>query len=249
MTMQGSPDFDQRVLALQVEGYTTLAGALSSSVLKACQQAFHALLADLIQSQNPTFPFGNCRMDLPLRPPFLQKEILANPHVMGLIDHVLGDDAKLEYFASNTAMPGSEYQHVHSDTASLFPEQDLTLPPHALVVNFPLADFTLENGPLEVWPGTHRIPESLRKPSRIEAATRSVEPEQVLLCAGDVLIRDIRMWHRGTPNQTTTPRPMLALVYFRSWYEATPKLTIERKDYDALSPAAKRLLRQEHIVS
>ena len=30
---------------------------------------------------------------------------------------------------------------------------------------------------------------------------------------GDVLIRDMRLWHRGTSNTSTDPRVMLALIY------------------------------------
>jgi len=34
---------------------------------------------------------------------------------------------------------------------------------------------------------------------------------------GSVLIRDDRLWHRGMPNLSTKPRPMLALIYSIRW--------------------------------
>lgn len=232
---------DDQLWDLAVQGYTVLPDAVPSDTLKEVRNEFDKLLAKF--TENKTFPFGNCRMDVPLIKPFLQEMIVAHPLVLPLVYRLLGDDAKLEYFASNTAMPGSTYQHVHSDNRSLFPTHEGTLPLHALVVDFPLVDFTVDNGPLEIWPGTHRIPEALRQPDVIERAANRVPPQPTLICAGDILVRDIRMWHRGTPNHTQTPRPMLALVYFREWYEAKPKLTIPREAFEEASTEVRALLR------
>ena len=30
---------------------------------------------------------------------------------------------------------------------------------------------------------------------------------------GDALVRDMKLWHRGTTNEGARPRPMLALIY------------------------------------
>jgi ectoine hydroxylase-related dioxygenase (phytanoyl-CoA dioxygenase family) len=34
---------------------------------------------------------------------------------------------------------------------------------------------------------------------------------------GDVMIRDVRHIHRGTPNLSATPRPMVVIGYSRRW--------------------------------
>ena len=34
-----------------------------------------------------------------------------------------------------------------------------------------------------------------------------------------MLIRDIRLWHAGMPNHTSTPRPMIAMVHTCDWLE------------------------------
>jgi len=239
---------ESSLLDLEVYGYTILPEALSSDVVLACREAFDALLTPLLKDPEMAFPFGNCRLDLPLESPFVDDQILANAKIVPLLDAVLGDDAKLEYFASNTSLPGTQYQHVHSDNASLFPGHQGTLPPHALVVNFPMVDFTMENGPLEIWPGTHRIPEHMRRSAVIETSAAKANPIPILLPAGSAIVRDIRMWHRGTPNHTAIPRPMFALVYFRPWYDATPRLTISRSVYEKISLRAQKFLRREEIV-
>lgn len=82
---------------------------------------------------------------------------------------------------------------------------DRETPSFQLAVNFPLIDVTEENGPFDVARGTHMMSkgEALR---RLESGEVKLEP--VLLKSGDVMIRDVRHLHRGTPNRTNTPRPM-----------------------------------------
>jgi hypothetical protein len=61
---------------------------------------------------------------------------------------------------------------------------------------------------------------------------------------GDVMVRDVRALHRGTPNRTDQPRPMVVIGYSRSWY-FRPEVHIDvPADADErLSLRAKRLLR------
>jgi ectoine hydroxylase-related dioxygenase (phytanoyl-CoA dioxygenase family) len=84
-----------------------------------------------------------------------------------------------------------------------------------LVVSFGLVPVTLQNGPIEIAPGTHRLPrgEALRA---IEASEITMEP--VPLEIGDVLIRHPWAMHRGSPNKTDTPRALLSIRYVRRWY-------------------------------
>jgi hypothetical protein len=61
---------------------------------------------------------------------------------------------------------------------------------------------------------------------------------------GDVMLRDVRGLHRGTPNLTGTPRPMVVIGYSRSWY-FRPEVRIEvpRDTFANLPARARRLLR------
>ena len=45
-------------------------------------------------------------------------------------------------------------------------------------------------------------------------------PLQPSVRCGGVLIRDIRLWHRGMPNYTGTPRPMIAMIHWISWWSS-----------------------------
>jgi ectoine hydroxylase-related dioxygenase (phytanoyl-CoA dioxygenase family) len=164
-----------------------------------------------------------------------------NPGVLAVIEAAMEPDVTLRYFASDTPLPGSDYQQVHSDTRLLFPEASLALPCYGIVLNVPLVDCSEENGSLEFWPSTHLTPGR----ADLERLAASLPSARANLKAGSLLLRDLRMWHRGTPNRSSGTRPQLALVYTRPWYQfelAGPQLT--RAEYEGLSKRAKRLLRQ-----
>jgi len=41
---------------------------------------------------------------------------------------------------------------------------------------------------------------------------------------GGILIRDLRLWHAGMPNQTEQPRPMIAMIHYARWMQTDPPL-------------------------
>lgn len=153
-------------------------------------------------------------MHLPSSSVFLQEEIIAHPRVMAILDELIGADQVLFIIASDTPYPGSGYQNIHQD----FPRFGLT-------VNIPLVDFTEENAPLEVWPGTHvRAADELGAAAfhtghvnfsvdELREIHQRIPGKRILMKAGSILIRDQRLIHRGTANLSDQPRPCLSLWY------------------------------------
>ncbi len=67
--------------------------------------------------------------------------------------------------------------------------------------------------------------------------------------AGDVMIRDVRGLHRGTPNRTREPRPMVVLGYSRRWlFRPEVSIRVPRATYETLSERARFLLRFNPVV-
>jgi hypothetical protein len=67
--------------------------------------------------------------------------------------------------------------------------------------------------------------------------------------AGDVMIRDVRALHRGTPNRTDAPRPMVVLGYSRRWlYRPEVSIRVPRAIWPSLSARARFLLRFNPLV-
>jgi hypothetical protein len=99
----------------------------------------------------------------------------------------------------NLNLPGSASQNEHVDGYASQP---------FLVANVAAVDTNLDNGAMEVLRRTHL---SDAKYWQILLA----RPEKLRLCLrqGDVVIRTSTLWHRGMPNRTRQPRPMLAFTW------------------------------------
>ena len=231
---------------IRMDGYCVLEDAIPLELVEGLQQRFDQLLDARIRADGPNRGANRYQMFLPWEPPFTDPLLIENPQVMPILERVMGLDLIMTYLASDTPMPGSDYQRVHADTRLLFPETQLSLPAYGIVANFPLVDVTEENGPLEFWPGgTHMVA------ARPEMERHAAEMQSIRLTlrAGSILLRDLRAWHRGTPNRGTRSRPHVALVYTRSWYRFEQRpIEIPRADYDALPEKTQRMLRFNTVL-
>ncbi|KAK2024599.1 hypothetical protein LX32DRAFT_598437, partial [Colletotrichum zoysiae] len=162
-----------------------------------------------------------------------------DPVATQITSSVLGPRPKLTFLSANSAMPPSpslppQRQPVHSDADFAHPSH-----PFALVVNVPLVAMTPANGSTELWLGTHAAADAAaqegahgdRASGRIRdaalAARRAVRPpSQPSVRKGSLVIRDLRLWHAGMPNQTPDVRVMLAMIHFAPWYRNRMRLTL-----------------------
>lgn len=200
--------------AIRSDGFFILEEALDAALLMDLQRAFGEVLDRYVTENASNRGINRFNTHLYLDGVFASEELVANPLIMGFVHKLLGIDAACTWAAADTPLPGSDYQIAHSDGRPLFRDHDFSLPTYALAINFPLVDFTAENGPLEIWGnGTHLLSDV---PPHVGAGDRA--PQQVLMPAGSLMVRDTRMWHRGSPNRSDHARPNLAFVYNRSWY-------------------------------
>ncbi len=233
------------VQLVKMKGYVVFEGVLPKELVEELHSAFMEVFEQYIQRTDPNRGINRYQMHLPFREPFIHPDVITNPFALAVIEELLGKDCVCHYFASDTPLPGSDYQRVHSDIHLLFPETSLSLPPYSIVLNIPLVDFREDNGPIEVWPGgTHLMPNGIN----IQEVAPLMYSERVLMPAGSLLIRDMRMWHRGTPNRSKEARPNMALIYSRHWLKTHyPPINIPRETYERLSDRAKQLFRYENI--
>jgi len=240
-----SLDIDFVVQKLRMDGYFVLESLLSLEKISALRERFLELLEERIRNDPANRGANRYQMFLPFEAPFSDPELYQNPIVLTILEALMGKDLICTYLASDTPLPCSDYQRVHSDTRLLFPETPLALPAYGVVLNVPLVDFTEENGPLELWPGgTHLMP----GPLDIQRLAAEMKSARLLPRAGSVVLRDLRAWHRGTPNRSDAARPNLALVYTRPWYRFEQKpIEIPSAVYSALPESAQRLLRANLI--
>lgn len=230
------------------DGYVVLRRHFDPAVLARWRVAFMPLLERHRATEAETANRGTERfyVTLPFRAPFDDPAVYADPDVLHLCRLLVGTDLVMVQLATDTPLIGSQAQDVHRDALPLFPELDSETPPYQLAVNFPLVDVTLENGPTEIAAGTQSAPKEvgLERLARGDVALAPFE-----MSVGDVMVRDVRGLHRGTPNRTQEPRPMVVLGYSRSWL-SRPEVSVRipRSGWDALPEDRRYLLRTNPVV-
>ena len=270
---------EEAIRSLQVTGYVIFEQVLDASRVQQLHSTFmdifNRYVAEIGDNRGKQRQGG---VPLPVEGVFAEPDLIGNPMVISLLERLLGPDLVCSYFASDTPLPGSEYQPVHRDGKELFPGVPVTLPPYMFELNVPLVDFREDNGPVEVWPRTHLLSDfpllkqqrdelraghgelkvttsngrpvsilaSEHRHSDVQDFASSLPGQQVLMPAGSFLVRDPRMWHRGTPNRSTAARPMLSLAYGRSWYRFNA-ITVDRSVFDAWPEQVRELFRLASI--
>lgn len=101
----------------------------------------------------------------------------------------------------NFNLPGSVPQHYHMD--GLYTDD-------FLICNVAVIDTDIVRGAIDVLPGTNRefIPFWKYAVRRLHKLSTRIEMAQ-----GDVLLRKSMLWHRGMPNKSDAPRPMMSVTF------------------------------------
>jgi hypothetical protein len=225
---------DAAVSALREDGIVVLNDVIDTGHLETLRERMMADLRELLARPDAPFNWnvGNVQQDPPPFPPYLFRDVLVNDMVIAVTKALLGPGLRNSYYSGNTSLPGGQRQPVHVDVGQLWPNLATATPAFGVVVNVPLVDMDERNGSTEIWPGTHRDTTvsiqrgDIKVPEEVTAHRReTVPPLQPSVRGGSVLIRDIRLWHRGMPNQTETPRPMIAMIHWiHWWHEGGPVL-------------------------
>jgi ectoine hydroxylase-related dioxygenase (phytanoyl-CoA dioxygenase family) len=238
---------DRRSLReIQENGYCVLRHHFPHHLIGACREAFWPILSDYLDAHREAPNRGPHRhfLPMPFTPPCFASEFFFDHDVLRLVRAAMDDGVVADQWGCDAPVRGSVRQSPHADYhRPLFHEQpDLSLPTYMLVVSFALVRVTLDNGPIEIAPGTHRLPrnEALRA---IEASEIAMDP--VPLEIGDVLVRHPWALHRGSPNSTDIPRALLSIRYVRRWYtdDSRDVSSIPRAVWTSLTSEQQKLIR------
>jgi hypothetical protein len=150
----------------------------------------------------------------------------------------------------NFNLPGSVAQHYHMD--GIYTEE-------FVICNVAVVDTDVLNGAIDVLPTTHLE----FYPFWRYAVTRRYRlTTRVPMKQGDVLVRRSTLWHRGMPNLTSVPRPMLSFTFgeqsaphsdpftgssgirfYPNWYTNSGRLGVLRERVEVAMPMTRSLLR------
>lgn len=222
-----SPDhLNAAAHAVLTDGFVILNDIVDRTHLDLLRERMLADVEKILARDDTPFNFnsGNIQQMPPPFPPYLFRDVLVNDMVIAVTQAVMGKGIKLADYTGNTALPGDRKQPVHPDIGHLWPNMQHATPPFAIVINIPVVDMDANNGSTEIWPGTHLdtsklIGEDIKVPEdQLQRRAEVVPPFQPSVRAGSVVIRDMRLWHRGMPNHTQIPRPMIALIHWAKWW-------------------------------
>ena len=139
------------------------------------------------------------------------QRVVAEPRLLDYVELVLGSEFKLSSLNARSANPHNEIsQPLHADMGAIADEHGYWVCNSVWMLD----DFTEENGPIRVVPGSHRwkqLPQDA-----MEAPTSPHPDEEVITGqAGTVVIMNAHAWHGGTANRTDSPRTALHAFYAR----------------------------------
>jgi len=233
------------------EGFCILKHHFPAEKMRTFGQAFDDLLHERIANGTASGRGPNrYYISLPFVMPFADPEIYEDPDILAIIERLGGDDVVMPELASDTPLKDSDYQVIHRDITQLSADRPDGDPaqPFQFGINFPLVDVTLENGPFEIARRTHQMSDAECR-ERIESGEIEARLEPLLMDLGDVMVRDVRALHRGTPNRTDVPRPMIVVGYNSSWHRRPQlRIFIPRDAHATLSERGRQLLRLNPVV-
>lgn len=235
-------DLDRFAQELNRDGICVIRGLFDKGLIEEWAKAFDALFQQRQNQPGGLAPREQSRyyLTLPWIAPFSNPEVFANPTILGVLERVFYQEYVMVQMGADIPVQGSDYQEIHRDYRPLFSDQVVT-PLYALAVNIPLVEVTAENGPFQMARGTHVLP---RDEGLVKVAAGEIPIESFYMMPGDVAIRTPLALHRGSPNRTSQPRPMVVMGYAMHWLH-TPKvdLTVQRDYYESLPEQTRQLLR------
>lgn len=133
------------------------------------------------------------------------------PDVLDGVKHVLGPEMKLSSLNARSADPHADAgQPLHVDMAAIPDERGYW------VCNtiWMLDDFTPDNGPTRMIPGSHKWG---KRPQDELDDPYAPHPDEVHLLgkAGTIVVMNAHMWHGGTANRSAAPRLAMHAFYCR----------------------------------
>ncbi len=157
-----------------------------------------------------------------------------HPRGLAAVNYLMEGDFGLSSITGRAAQPGEGLQALHRDNSV-----------RCANVLWAVSDFTLENGPTRLVPGSHLHPQS---PSEAMENAEARHPDEiyVIVPAGTLIIIHGWTWHGGTRNGTTCPRHLISAFFMpRGNYQSIAHRQLTQASQRRLSEAARFVIDHE----
>src|SRR5262249_18694154 len=210
----GRETIEQASRSFRVDGALIIENLVDPAVISEARQAFNEAYSHYLDGSEHTDAarVGDRRLMIAvaLEAPFDNPQLFANPYLLSILSSELDDSFIIGAFGVVCSLPSAPTQHCHNDGGILFPSSgfDRLLPAAAVTVGIPLLEMNEFHGTTALWLGSHRDDDRVSKEQAIAPVVRE----------GSCMLWDFRLFHGGTPNRGTVPRPLLYLTYCRPWF-------------------------------
>lgn len=190
------------------EGFVVLRDVIDRSKLADLAAAIRKTYADQVANGAMFRGGGNLSGHLNCFPGEASRfvwEAVRDYGVFDFVQSLSSGPLRLPNIGCNLNLPGSSAQNEHQDGYADTP---------FMIVNVAAVDTDNVNGATELLVNTHR-----QVAKYWQLVLQGPERRRPTLRQGDVVIRTSTLWHRGMPNLSPVPRPMLAF----SWEDGGSK--------------------------
>lgn len=226
------------------EGYTVFRQAMPPELLAAVKEQVDQAYAE---ADDPAYgPLVRTRM---FERGGAMLNLIELPPVVDFAEAVLGSTCHVIAMNALRTPRGTGVDGWHVDDELIFPlpenvalDERIQMPPIFFNCLYPLVDVHADMGPTQLVPGSHRSGRHPAKPP----IYKGQEPISLTAQAGDCIIFNSQIWHRGARNESDTTRIVQGVTYGKRWVSqrfypfvnyAMPPLVA-----DALNPRQRRLL-------
>lgn len=199
------------------QGFTVMRGVLDEELIEQLKSGVLRAFEDPEDGYGPTI-----RTKMFERGEVFERLMMQAP-VVDFAEALLG--ANCHMFAMNSLKTpkneGIDQWHVDEELMLPLPEgieldPRIRMPVHLITCIYYLVDVPADRGPTQLIPGSHRSgrhPDWKQDPPVYKDAT----PVSILANKGDCLLFNGQTWHRGSRNESDTPRIVQQVMYGKRW--------------------------------
>jgi ectoine hydroxylase-related dioxygenase (phytanoyl-CoA dioxygenase family) len=206
------------------DGYVILPSLLPPSQVKAIRDALAPYLQRKQMGRNDFEGYESERVYALLAKSPVFADLTAHPLVLDACEHVLGPNFMLSACLAINTYPGENAQPLHFDDS--FYKVPRPRPAYGVSCFWAIDEFTTDNGPTEIIPGSHKwggdVPigasfyDAFVNGKKVPVEDHP-DLEQVIMPSGSLMLTPGTLWHRGGENKSNASRLVITPQYCVAW--------------------------------
>ena len=209
---------------LHANGYLILPSLLPAAQVQAIRAALQPWLRGDKPGRNDFEGFHSERVYALLAKSPVFADLATHQLVLDVCEAVLGPNFMLSACLAINTHPGETVQPLHFDDS--FYRVPRPRPAYGISAFWTIDDFTPENGPTEIIPGSHLWGDdapvgtalhTVFEQGGVGGLESHPDMQPVIMPAGSLMLTIGTLWHRGGANNSAAPRLLITPQYCVAW--------------------------------